>query len=53
MKADEPPTHRIRFKVCCSYYRGIGHNIKDCPVDLVNVHKKTKHILVNLKLLTV
>ena len=36
-EVDEPLVHTRRFAICCSYYRG----------------KKTKRILVSLKLLTI
>ncbi|KAH9658117.1 SWIM-type domain-containing protein [Citrus sinensis] len=51
--ADEPPAHRKRFAVCCSYCRGIGHNIKGCLVDPANAHKKTRRILKHRKNLAV
>ena len=52
-EADERQAHRRRLAVYCLYCRGVGHNIKGCPVDLANAHKKTMHILVSLKLLTI
>ena len=52
-KADEPPAHIRRFAVSCSYCQGIGHNIKGCPVDPANAHKKTMHLLVSGLLLTI
>ena len=52
-EADKPPAHRKRFTICCSYYRGIGHNIKGCPVDPANAHKKIRRILVSLNLFTI
>ena len=52
-EVDEPPAYKRNFTTCCSYCRDVGHNIKVCPVDPVNAHKKTRHIFVSLKLLRI
>lgn len=50
-EVNEPPEHKKKRSII--YRRCIGYNIKGYFIHPTNTHKKTRHILVNLRLLTI